>query len=103
RRRHTRSDRDWSSDVCSSDLYHTWLWGGSHVDHLDTIPQPRVIGRRRRSHDGDAGDLSTSVDAPGACDIADTAEIPHPAGGVPRSEERRVGKERRTLRTTDIR
>src|SRR2546421_5484408 len=23
RRRHTRSDRDWSSDVCSSDLLHT--------------------------------------------------------------------------------
>src|SRR5206468_4930526 len=23
RRRHTRSDRDWSSDVCSSDLYMT--------------------------------------------------------------------------------
>src|SRR5206468_7463824 len=22
RRRHTRSDRDWSSDVCSSDLYN---------------------------------------------------------------------------------
>src|SRR5699024_11462280 len=26
RRRHTRSKRDWSSDVCSSDLYGTW-WG----------------------------------------------------------------------------
>src|SRR6478672_4101466 len=28
RRRHTRSDRDWSSDVCSSDLQHAtarWL------------------------------------------------------------------------------
>src|SRR3982750_3199430 len=25
RRRHTRSDRDWSSDVCSSDL----LWAGT--------------------------------------------------------------------------
>src|SRR5206468_9015176 len=25
RRRHTRSDRDWSSDVCSSDLY-AWLY-----------------------------------------------------------------------------
>src|SRR5206468_992526 len=25
RRRHTRSDRDWSSDVCSSDLYHEQL------------------------------------------------------------------------------
>src|SRR2546421_7679343 len=25
RRRHTRSDRDWSSDVCSSDLYNAQL------------------------------------------------------------------------------
>src|SRR5699024_11892036 len=24
RRRHTRSKRDWSSDVCSSDLRHSW-------------------------------------------------------------------------------
>src|SRR6201988_3756342 len=24
RRRHTRSDRDWSSDVCSSDLIQDW-------------------------------------------------------------------------------
>src|SRR5206468_8689502 len=24
RRRHTRSDRDWSSDVCSSDLFYDW-------------------------------------------------------------------------------
>src|SRR5206468_5425846 len=26
RRRHTRSDRDWSSDVCSSDLLHWRCW-----------------------------------------------------------------------------
>src|SRR2546428_3902927 len=26
RRRHTRSDRDWSSDVCSSDLVGTPTW-----------------------------------------------------------------------------
>src|SRR5699024_11680568 len=29
RRRHTRSKRDWSSDVCSSDLN----WGGGRVGH----------------------------------------------------------------------
>src|SRR2546430_14202083 len=26
RRRHTRFDCDWSSDVCSSDLYIEWFW-----------------------------------------------------------------------------
>src|SRR5690606_41136771 len=28
RRRHTRFSRDWSSDVCSSDLRHTAYFGG---------------------------------------------------------------------------
>src|SRR5216683_3629208 len=31
RRRHTRSDRDWSSDVCSSDLIATCSDDGSFV------------------------------------------------------------------------
>src|SRR3982751_3529843 len=34
RRRHTRSDRDWSSDVCSSDL-HQGKPGGSRVDRSE--------------------------------------------------------------------
>src|SRR5712664_2560147 len=34
RRRHTSSDRDWSSDVCSSDLHQaaTMEFGGFHAD-----------------------------------------------------------------------
>src|SRR5438874_13587018 len=32
RRRHTRSLRDWSSDVCSSDLSATWCLGMSEPD-----------------------------------------------------------------------
>src|SRR5690606_41119743 len=32
RRRHTRFSRDWSSDVCSSDLTVTWLpWAEIHL------------------------------------------------------------------------
>src|SRR5712664_2030035 len=35
RRRHTRSDRDWSSDVCSSDLFRDLRdWGLSVCGHL---------------------------------------------------------------------
>src|SRR5690606_40322757 len=41
RRRHTRFSRDWSSDVCSSDL-----------EHPDDIPQSRSSGR------GDHSDLA---------------------------------------------
>src|SRR5438105_10252908 len=33
RRRHTRSTRDWSSDVCSSDLWDDW---GGYDDHVAT-------------------------------------------------------------------
>src|SRR5699024_11474937 len=38
RRRHTRSKRDWSSDVCSSDLNSDWI----HV----TDPKTGMKGRR---------------------------------------------------------
>src|SRR2546428_4953031 len=38
RRRHTRSDRDWSSDVCSSDLVD--------LDALDVISFPVGVARR---------------------------------------------------------
>src|SRR5207253_3502646 len=83
RRRHTRWPRDWSSDVCSSDLD---LVGG--VDFL-------AAARR--------------LDALAAQDLAD--EVIPAAGlrrvgqaidaGWPRSEERRVGKEWRARWWTD--
>src|SRR5690625_5551116 len=48
RRRHTRWPRDWSSDVCSSDLYlkcahqlfeHVYVYQQLHLHaHLNTIP-----------------------------------------------------------------
>src|SRR2546430_15412815 len=44
RRRHTRFDCDWSSDVCSSDLEVIELAGPPQVRHART-PKPR-IGRR---------------------------------------------------------
>src|SRR5450432_4609174 len=60
RRRHTRSDRDWSSDVCSSDLYHGGREivtnsppssGGVLIAHmlavLRGVPGPLPPGRAR--------------------------------------------------------
>src|SRR5437868_11193406 len=35
RRRHTRSKRDWSSDVCSSDLLGRFLPGRSGIFHFE--------------------------------------------------------------------
>src|SRR6266436_8244624 len=37
RRRHTRCSRDWSSDVCSSDLIHLVLLSHMHGDHVGDL------------------------------------------------------------------
>src|SRR5699024_12087908 len=69
RRRHTRSKRDWSSDVCSSDL-------------------PSGRGKMRATNNQS---IKTIMTPPRY------AYIGKSAGGT-RSEERRVGKERRYQR-----
>src|SRR6266403_3486055 len=65
RRRHTRSLRDWSSDVCSSDLEHAARIGGRPATHAageadqrghagiglddaDDLPEARLHGLERR-------------------------------------------------------
>src|SRR3712207_8697275 len=77
RRRHTRYWRDWSSDVCSSDLTleHKFSEGGQFITSLPigTEAQANVF----------PGDTRTVRDA-----IELSAHI--------RSEERRVGKECRS-------
>src|SRR3712207_8373694 len=83
RRRHTRYWRDWSSDVCSSDL--TWV--------------PAMVPWRATEN----GDVTEEVIAwyerfaagrPGAIVVEATGVRDVPSG--PRSEERRVGKECRS-------
>src|SRR5690606_40799778 len=88
RRRHTRFSRDWSSDVCSSDL-------------LDERPNVRLHGvdvlREHR--------LLDSYDQPLVCDVDVVdldlrrfaiEEVMELLLRVLRSEERRVGKECRS-------
>src|SRR5699024_12067507 len=73
RRRHTRSKRDWSSDVCSSDL------------HLVAGQQP-----------ADQGFLAGAVDEQGVVGAAAARrQIDRVTAQQARSEERRVGKEGR--------
>src|SRR5699024_12184610 len=77
RRRHTRSKRDWSSDVCSSDLsLHPFAGDADEgVQGGDTLGDVAHVGRG-----------------------GDRAERP-PQGT--RSEERRVGKECRSRRASE--
>src|SRR5690625_7364606 len=80
RRRHTRWPRDWSSDVCSSDL--SWaLDPGSEVIYFVNAADQRVwqIIPGRAPH----------------------PLTPDTSGLVRRSEERRVGKEGRARRSRE--
>src|SRR5699024_11901348 len=90
RRRHTRSKRDWSSDVCSSDLTQIGVRRGAVVDtsgavlaehdgvHGFTIGQRKGLGIPGPGPDGHPRYV-TGIDAG--------------TGTVTRSEERRVGNE----------
>src|SRR5699024_12110048 len=79
RRRHTRSKRDWSSDVCSSDLV------GAH--ERTTTPTVRSWAP------------TCSVRPCRCCVPRPRSSVPVWSTG-PRSEERRVGKEGRSGWTT---
>src|SRR5207247_6964081 len=88
RRRHTRSTRDWSSDVCSSDLE-----AASALRRRDLSSHELVSACLARIHEGDGehsfeGD-PRSINAWVRVYEEDALE----AAGLARSEERRVGKE----------
>src|SRR5207245_7233655 len=87
RRRHTRCYRDWSSDVCSSDLSSAGLREATNIHSK-----------------GASAKMSSSARniSQGACFRALLTAGPPPAPrrpALPRSEERRVGKECRARGT----
>src|SRR5690349_22112622 len=81
RRRHTRSLRDWSSDVCSSDLTRATKTTCSR-----RLTPPKIHSLRILQ---DAAEIA-------AADPAFTARFRALRGWPRRSEERRVGKECRS-------
>src|SRR5699024_11777627 len=96
RRRHTRSKRDWSSDVCSSDL---WLahsgaipifMGGDH-----SLSMGSINGVARYWKERDRPLFALWVDAHADYNTPATT-ITGNMHGMSRSEERRVGKESRS-------
>src|SRR5690606_40081351 len=95
RRRHTRFSRDWSSDVCSSDLdarfdprpgYYGTLGDGTLIANCTTIIDAAV---------GEAARLD------GALCIEDVTIRSAANESTVRSEERRVGNERVSRGATD--
>src|SRR2546421_7779713 len=88
RRRHTRSDRDWSSDVCSSDLrdrltsFAGCSWG---------------VGRSRSWSGWPSCNGGSTTTWPGSR----TTSGWRPTWHCSRSEERRVGKEGRSRGSPD--
>src|SRR5206468_7328923 len=96
-RRHTRSDRDWSSDVCSSDLLLLFFafFGWEAITHLSAefrdpardVPRATLI----------SVGLVTTIYVGVSLAVVGTGTYGEPdLNRVARSEERRVGKECRS-------
>src|SRR5207245_3463049 len=95
RRRHTRCYRDWSSDVCSSDLAYLKRFGATKVEEEAGRPVPyeetgtvatQIPGVGVTSHSSNGGYHTFEMEADALGEV----------GHHGRSEERRVGKEGRT-------
>src|SRR5204862_3635270 len=91
RRRHTRSLRDWSSDVCSSDLYSVRI-------HPCGIEEGKMVvfltGRRK------VIPTNAEIRREFCSHFPGVVEVERP-GILARSEERRVGKECRAGRSPE--
>src|SRR5206468_7609195 len=95
RRRHTRSDRDWSSDVCSSDLFDTVIGVIDHNTFVQDRNQTAIYiydsNWDGRSYGDGSWVASTGFGSSQFLFIEDN-NFTHTS----RSEERRVGKECRS-------
>src|SRR2546422_2492859 len=83
RRRHTRCSRDWSSDVCSSDLIERD--GGLKAGELPLLPAAKALRDKR-----------LAKDEPYTACLPMSVPRVNPYPWKFRSEERRVGKECRS-------
>src|SRR5690606_41059632 len=89
RRRHTRFSRDWSSDVCSSDLGALAVWTGKYTGRS---PKDRFLVKNGESENTvDWGPINQPIE-PEAFDKMEARVIDY-LSKKERSEERRVGKE----------
>src|SRR5690606_40393403 len=90
RRRHTRFSRDWSSDVCSSDLQTAWALGLATNHAAGTSGAHGSMNKSwNMAHAARCGLLSALLASKGFTSTEQAIE---------RSEERRVGKDSRARR-----
>src|SRR5256885_12259245 len=94
RRRHTRLQGDWSSDVCSSDLLKRSYQESALTDTVDVVVVGYYYGRGARAAWGIGSLLCAVYDK-------DTDTFPTVTRCASRSEERRVGKECRSRWSPD--
>src|SRR5207253_7073314 len=94
RRRHTRWPRDWSSDVCSSDLEDDAALQGAQPEQLAALEGSIVLLERleRQFPPNRLSELRATAER-----LAGNLASSQPA---PRSEQRRVGKESRPRYST---
>src|SRR5690606_40612293 len=88
RRRHTRFSRDWSSDVCSSDLWKTIDQNGNRIQQVETISGQQYVT-------GVAPEILSEINKNASMwiPISGTGAWYPTSWAMERSEERRVGKE----------
>src|SRR5690606_39894120 len=95
RRRHTRFSRDWSSDVCSSDLFR--LLAGEFRKPVERFLSRLGCRCVRKATDRLAIEDDRIGGPPDLRQLLGCRD--RGVGGEKRSEERRVGTERRSRRT----
>src|SRR5207253_7973665 len=98
---HTRWPRDWSSDVCSSDLAEFDKYGKETSALVFSGKKPTAQAQEQRLYERglrrEWGPLTVRGKWPDLELVGGAQPITYKAYG-PRSEERRVGKERRSHR-----
>src|SRR5690606_40115411 len=95
RRRHTRFSRDWSSDVCSSDLSQI---DRDNFNDIMSKVNPQLRMKVENMLEGDGSEMSVNLDFKNMEDFEShkiVEQIEPLKKLMERSEERRVGKERR--------
>src|SRR5206468_7703001 len=95
RRRHTRSDRDWSSDVCSSDLVGTISANGDEPIGNMIAEAMEKVGKEGVITVEEAKAMETTLDVVEGMQFDRGYLSPYFVTDA-RSEERRVGKECRS-------